>query len=221
MLDVFDLLPLLLTGAVVTVQITVMGGALALVMAFAAGLGRLSRSAPIRWLSTVYVEFFRGTSALIQLFWLFYALPLLGVSLDPMVAAVIGLGLNIGSYGAEVVRGAVLAVPRGQYEAARALGFSRAQMLRRILVPQAIPAMVPPFGNLWIELLKATALVSLITLGDLTFQAQMLRTATLQTPLIFGTVLFIYFALAMVMVFIIRRIERRVGRGLDRGGMRT
>lgn len=219
MLSVADILPQLLKGAWVTIQVTLMAGVLALSMAFLAGLGRLARSHILRGLSRVYIEFFRGTSALVQLYWLFFALPLLGVRMEAMLAGVIGLGLHVGAYGAEVVRASILAVPQAQVEGAIALNMSRGQIMRRVLVPQALPIMLPPFGNLSVELLKATALVSLITITDLTFQAQLLRGVTLQTPMIFSTVLVIYFIIAFSMTSSIRAIERRVSRGLDRGGL--
>ena len=115
----------LLQGALITIQITAMAGLLAFICALAAGLARMSPWRVVRGIAVTYVEFFRGTSALVQLFWLFYALPLFGLSLSPMTVAVIGLGLHIGAYGAEVVRSAVLAIPRGQHEAALALNIRR------------------------------------------------------------------------------------------------
>src|SRR4051794_8613720 len=168
-------LPGLLQGAVLTIEIAVLGSLLAVVMGVLAALARMYGPAPVRWLAIAYVEIFRGTSALVQLFWLFFVLPQFGVSLEPFTVAVLGLGLNVGAYGSEVVRGAILAVPRGQWEATLALNMTRPQALRRIILPQAFVAMIPPWGNLFIELLKSTALVSLITLTDLAFRAQQLN----------------------------------------------
>src|SRR5581483_3269676 len=165
-------MPGLLAGVWLTVQVTVVGCIVAVVLATIAALGKLYGARPLRWVATIYIEFFRGTSALVQLFWLFFVLPDFGISLDPFTVAVLGLGLNIGAYGAEVVRGAIQGVTRGQWEATVALNMSRAQALRRVILPQALVAMIPPWGNLFIELLKSTALVSLITLSDLTFRAK-------------------------------------------------
>ncbi|HUF77927.1 MAG TPA: amino acid ABC transporter permease, partial [Thermoanaerobaculia bacterium] len=128
------------------------------------------------------------------------------------------LGLNTGAYGAEVVRGAVQAIPRGQAEAARALGLSEGQILRRVVLPQAALRMVPPAGNLLIELLKNTALASTIALTDLTFRAQALRSETLRTVEIFSVVLVFYFVIARGLGFGMGRIERRLARGRDGGG---
>jgi polar amino acid transport system permease protein len=179
-------------------------------MAFTAGLGRLADARLVRMAAVAYVEVFRGTSALVQLFWVYFVLPLLGVSLAPMTTGILVLGLNIGAYGAEVVRGAMLAVPLGQRDAAAALGLTARQTRWRVIVPQALPVMMPPAGNLLVELLKGTALVSLITLGDLTFAAQTLRASTLRTTEIFTLVLVIYFLVAAALTAAMRRIERRV-----------
>jgi polar amino acid transport system permease protein len=216
----FDLLPPLLEGLVITLQLTAGSAIVALVCSFLGGLGRLSRWLPLRWAASVYIEVFRGTSALVQLFWFYFVLPFFGVNLDAMTAGILVLGLNTGSYGAEVVRGAIRAVPSGQTEAAIALNFSPLQQLWRVVVPQALVAMIPPAGNLLIEMLKNTALVSLITLSELTFSGQMLRADTLRTAEIFGLILLIYFAVALGITGMTRLLERRLGRGLDLGGLR-
>lgn len=208
-------LSLILQGAVITVQLTVMGCALALVMAFVAGLGRLSRHVVLRWLASIYIEFFRGTSIFVQLFFAYFVLPLIGLTLTPMQAGVLALGLNVGAYGAEVVRGAILAVGREQYEACTALNLSRWQAMRKVILPQALLFMLPTFCNNAIELLKATSVVSLISLADMTFQANIVRSQTGNTLIPFATILILYFAFAMIIAFSIRALERRMARGLD------
>ncbi|MFQ6747534.1 ectoine/hydroxyectoine ABC transporter permease subunit EhuC, partial [Bordetella pertussis] len=159
--------------------------------------------------AAVYVEVFRGTSALVQLFWFYFVLPMFGMKLPALLVGIVVLGANAGAYGAEVVRGAILAVPAGQREAAVALNLTRARTIWRIILPQAVPAMLPPTGNLLIELLKNTALVSLITITDLTFRGQLLRSETLRTTEIFTLVLLLYFAVALVITGGIRMLERR------------
>lgn len=208
-------LTLILEGAVVTLELTLLGCALALVMAFLAGLGRLSRHAGLRWLATLYIEFFRGTSVFVQLFWAYFVLPLMGVPITPMQAGVLALGLNVGAYGAEVVRGAVQSVPREQREACTALNLTRWQCLRHVILPQAFVVMLPTFGNNAIELLKATAVVSLISLSDMTFQAQVVRAQTGSTAVPFLTILVLYFLIASVIAQAVRRLERRLAAGLD------
>ena len=212
-----EFLPGLLEGALITIQITVGGCALALACAFVAGLSKMYGPWPVRWLAVGYIEVFRGTSALVQLFWLFFVLPHFGVTLEPMTVAVLTLGLNVGAYGAEVVRGAVSSVARGQWEATVALNMSRTQALRRIILPQALVAMIPPWGNLFIELLKATALVSLITISDLAFKAQQMNATTYRTVEIFSIVLVFYLAIAMVITIGMQTLERLAARGLARG----
>jgi polar amino acid transport system permease protein len=215
MTDWSGYLLLIFEGALVTIELTIMGSALALVMAFLAGLGRLSRFFAVRALATTYIEFFRGTSIFVQLFWVYFVLPFAGLTLSPLEAGVLALGLNVGAYGAEVVRGAIKSVPREQYEACTALNLSRLQRMRYIILPQALPLMLPTFGNNAIELLKGTAVVSLISLTDMTFQAQVVRAQTGNTMIPFTTILILYFIMAWVISFLMRRLERRVTRNLD------
>lgn len=212
-----EFIPGLLQGTWITVQITLGGAALAIAMALIAAMAKMYGPGPIRWLAIAYIEVFRGTSALVQLFWLFFVLPHFGVVLDPMTVAITTLGLNVGAYGAEVVRGAVNAVPRGQWEASIALNMSRALSLRRIILPQAFVAMIPPWGNLFIELLKATALVSLITISDLAFRAQQMNQITFRTVEIFTIVLIVYLAISMLITIGMRTLEIFAARGIARG----
>lgn len=206
---------LILQGALVTIELTLMGSVLALFMAFLAGMGRLSRFFVLRALATAYIEFFRGTSIFVQLFFAYFVLPLVGLTLTPMQAGVLALGLNVGAYGAEVVRGAILAVGTEQYEACTALNLSRWQAMRKVILPQALLFMLPTFCNNAIELLKATSVVSLISLADMTFQANIVRSQTGNTLIPFATILILYFAFAMIIAFSIRALERRMARGLD------
>ncbi|PLT94687.1 ectoine/hydroxyectoine ABC transporter permease subunit EhuC [Sinorhizobium medicae] len=215
MIDWSGYIGLILQGAWVTVQLTLMGSALAVVVAFAAGLGRLSRFMAVRALATTYIEFFRGTSIFVQLFWAYFVLPFAGITLTPLQAGVLALGLNVGAYGAEVVRGAVKAIGREQREACIALNLTRFQAMRHIILPQALPLMLPTFGNNAIELLKGTAVVSLISLTDMTFQAQVVRAQTGSTLIPFATILLLYFAMAWLISMGMRWLERRVSRGLD------
>ncbi|HBM61563.1 MAG TPA: ectoine/hydroxyectoine ABC transporter permease subunit EhuC [Citreicella sp.] len=213
-----DYLPVLGQGAWVTVQLTVWSTLFGALLAFAAGLGKLARNAAVRGLSVAYIEIFRGTSLLVQLFWLYFALPLVGqaiginLRLPPVTAGILALSLNIGAYGAEVVRGAVQAVTRQQYEAARALNFTPRQTLFRIALPQAIPEMMPPFDNLAIQNLKDTALVSLISLADLAMRAEQLRNYTQDSTTIYTLVLLMYFGMALVLTAFMRGLSSMVGR---------
>jgi polar amino acid transport system permease protein len=221
MTSMAELLPLLLDGALVTIKITILAALLATVLAFLAALAKLSPWRLLRWLANVYIEIFRGTSLLVQLFWLFFVLPLppFNITMTPFTVAVVGLGLNIGAYGAEVMRGALTAVPRSQLEAAIALNIPPLHRFLDIVLPQALVYAIPPFTNLLIELLKGTSLVSLITIADLSFRANQLVQATFRSEEIFMLTLLIYFLLAQLISVSMRMLERRLSRGLARGSM--
>jgi polar amino acid transport system permease protein len=209
--------PGLLVGLWLTLEITAVGAVLAVTLAVIAALARLYGPRPVRWLAVVYVEFFRGTSALVQLFWLFFVLPDFGINMEPFTVAVVTLGLNVGAYGAEVVRGAIQGVTRGQWEATTALNMTRAQALRRIILPQALVAMIPPWGNLFIDLVKTTALVSTITMSDLTFRAKTMNDATLKTIQIFTMAFLLYLIVSLAITIGMRCLDRVAVRGLARG----
>ena len=205
----FDLLPALLRGLSTTISLTFWGALLALVVALLTGIARASKSVIMRGVTGFYVEVFRGTSILVQLFWIYFVLPLFGLELSAFQAGVLALGLNVGAYGAEVVRGAIQAIPRGQIEASIALNMSPGLMMRHVILPQALVRILPPFGNLLIELLKATSLVSLITLSDITFQALSLRQSVGRTTEAFVLVLVIYFLIAYPLTLGVRWLESR------------
>ena len=159
----------MLSGVVTTLEVTLASAVVALLLSFAIGLMRLSPLRLVRFVAGFYVEVIRGTSALVQLFYLFFILPVVGIRIDPFSTAVLGIGVNISAYGAEIVRAAIRDIDRGQWEAATALDMPRLLALRRIILPQALLAMRPPFGNLMVDLLKLTSLL-LITLTDLTLR---------------------------------------------------
>ncbi|MDL4820574.1 ectoine/hydroxyectoine ABC transporter permease subunit EhuC [Actinomadura opuntiae] len=205
-----------LEGAWLTFRLTVFGGAVALVLALVFGLAGTARSPWVRLLNRVYVEFFRGTATLVLLYWFFYALPLIGLRFTTLFAAVLALGMNVGAYGAEVVRGSVNAVPKAQFEATVALNFTPFQRMRRVLLPQAFALMLPPFGNLLIELMKGTAIVSLVGLVDITRVSKNVQGSTGQTVWSFTVALVLYFVIAQVLQLFVRYAERRVDRMLGR-----
>jgi polar amino acid transport system permease protein len=212
-----EFLPGLLDGALITIEITLGAAVVAVIMAFVAAIAKMYGPRPARWLAIGYIEVFRGTSALVQLFWLFFVLPHFGLTLEPLSVAIMALGLNLGAYGAEVVRGAIASVHRGQWEASIALNMTRMTALRRIIVPQAFVRMIPPWGNLFIELLKATSLVSLITISDLTFRAQQMNQTTFRTIEIFSIVLVFYLAMSSIITVAMRALEERAAAGIARG----
>jgi polar amino acid transport system permease protein len=216
-----ELFPLLLEGTLVTIRITCVAALLAAALALLAATAKMSPVRVLRWVANIYIEIFRGTSLMVQLFWLFFVLPLppFNLSLTPYTVAVLGLGLNIGAYGAEVMRGALLAVPRGQIEAAIALSMAPVDRFFGIVLPQALGYAIGPATNLLIELLKGSSLVSLITLADLTFRANQLVENTFRSAEIFSIALVIYFVLAQAINLSMRLLERRLNRGVMKASL--
>lgn len=194
--------PFFVEAALVTLELTVLALVLGLAAAALAAAARMSRSAILRAVGTVYVSLFRGTPCLIQLFVFYFGGPQIGINLEPFTAGVIGLGLNIGAYMAESIRGAVMAVDRGQTEAARTIGFSRLQTLRKVVLPQAARLMIRPLGVNTVALLKGSALVSTISVVELTYTAQRFIGSTYKPFEIFGVAALLY----MIMVYAIARI---------------
>ena len=208
----------LLLGTVMTLKVLVCSIILYVIISMIFGLMRLSKNPIIQGTATVYIEFFRGTSLLVQLFWVYYVLPFFGISLEAFTAGVVALGLNFGAYGAEIVRGGILAVPKGQWEAAFALNFSPFKRMKNIIIPQIFPIILPPAANLTVELLKATALVALVTVVDLTFEARQINSITWLSVQCFGTALIIYYFISrFALVPFLRWLEllaaRKVGKG--------
>lgn len=185
---------------------------MAFVLSFVVAFGTLSSWRIIRWVATIYVEVFRGTSALVQLFYFFYILPVFGITIPPMTTGVVCLGLNLAAYGSEVVRGAIEAIPQGQGEAGRALGMRPWMTMRLIVIPQAMSIIWPSFGNLLIELVKASSLVSLIALMDLTFAGVNLVITTGRIFEVWGSVLVLYFAMCFPLSLLASWLEKRASR---------
>jgi len=206
-------LPMLWQGAVVTMTITLAAIAVGIVFAFVFGVMRVEGGPILSTVALCYTEVFRGTSLFVQLFWFYYALPLVGLSFDPVTTGILVLAAHAGGYGSEIVRGALSSVSVQQLEAARALNFSRLQTLFRISLPQAVVEMMPAFGNLAIEALKLSSLVSLISIADLTFSAQSIRNITLDSASIYSVTLLCYFAMSLLLMVGVRLIERFVRRG--------
>lgn len=213
-MSTFELLAALLKGGLkVTIQVTFFASVLGFLLGFVTGLARLTKYKIVRALATIYVEVFRGTSLMVQLFWIYFALPIIGIRLPAIYAGILAIGLNFGAYSSEVVRSSILSVPQGQIEASIALNMTPFKRLLRIILPQAFVMMLPSFGNQLIELLKSTALVSLITLSDLTYQANILNASTMETTKIYSLLLIIYFIIAWPMTKGIRLLEGKLSAG--------
>lgn len=204
-------------GTIVTVEQTILAIVLAVSIALVMALMKMSPFFFLRWPAIAYIEVFRGTSLLVQLYWIFFVLPLFGLSLEKFTAGFIAVGMNLGAYGAELVRGGIQSVPRGQYEACTALNLPPAARFRRIIFPQALLIMLPPWGNLLIELLKGTALVSLISVTDLMFESKQINASTFLSVQAFGTALIIYYILGRLVISpAMRGLEKKLASKLSR-----
>jgi polar amino acid transport system permease protein len=205
---------LLLDASQTTLQILAYSFALGIVLSLVAGVARLSRHVWVRGIALAFVEFARGISSIILLFIVAIAIPiLLGVRQESLILlATIALGINMGGYGAEIIRGAIQAVPKGQTEASISLNLSPAQRLRHVVLPQALTIILPPMGNLTIEILKGTALVSLVGMTDIMQMARNIRQQQLADavgtqPVLFLNVLVIYFVMAQAINVLFKAAE--------------
>lgn len=206
-------LPVLLRGLGVMLQLWLVALLAGVAVGFLVALGRLARAWPARFGARAYVEVFRNTPGLIQLVWFYYALPiLLGVQLSPFAAAALGLSLNTSAYVAEIFRTGIQAVPRGQWEGAKALGMSRAQSMRRIVMPQVLRLMLPALTNRAIELGKTTSLASVLAVQELMYQGRLLSSTYYRPMEILTTVALIYFVVIWPGSFLSARLERRLQR---------
>ncbi|WP_144579093.1 amino acid ABC transporter permease [Agrobacterium sp. DE0009] len=199
--------PFIAEAALVTVELTVCSLALGLVVATVLAAGRFSKILPVRLLATFYVSIMRGTPLLVQLFIVYFGGPQFGLELTPFVAGLLTMGLNIGAYMSEGIKGAILAVDKGQTEAARSLGFGRLDTLRLFVMPQAAPLMIRSLGVNTVILSKSTALVSTIGVVELTYAAQRFVTSTYKPFEVFAEAGAAYIAIVAAISLIVRSIE--------------
>lgn len=202
------ILPFIAEASLLTIGLTAASLAIGLVVATLLTIGRFSRTAVIRWLATAYVSIMRGTPLLVQLFLVFFGGPQLGLDMTPFVAGVLTMGLNIGAYMSEGIKGAILAVDKGQAEAARSLGFGRADTMRLFILPQAAPLMIRSLGVNTVILSKSTALVSTIGVVELTYSAQRFVTSTYKPFEVFAVAGAAYIVIVAAISLIVRGIER-------------
>src|SRR6201996_4865586 len=208
--DMIGFLPSLLQGAVLTIVLSLLAFALALICGLAAGIARISRVTPLRVVAACYIQFIRGTPLLLQLFFIYYVLPYVGIVLTPFVSGVIGLTMNYAAYMAEVFRSGIQAIPKGQWEAGSSVGMSRPLLMRRIILPQAIRIIVPSLGNFFVSIFKDSALVLVITLRDLMFSGQLLASATYKHFEIFTMVAVIYFLISYPTAKFVEWVEAKI-----------
>lgn len=203
----------LVTGAVTgTIPLTLASFVIGLALALLVALMRLSRNVVVSGVARFYVSVIRGTPLLVQLFVIFYGLPSLGVKLDPWPSAIIAFSLNVGGYAAEVIRAAILSVPKGQWEAGHTIGMSRAQSLRRIILPQAARVSVPPLSNTFISLVKDTSLASLILVTELFRNAQQIAAFSQEFMVLYLEAALVYWVICLVLSSGQSVLERRLDR---------
>jgi polar amino acid transport system permease protein len=201
----------LLSGVVMTLYVTLAALSIGVVAGLIVGIARMSTRRWLKGPALGYVEVFRNTPALVQLIWVYYCLPLFtGVNLSATVSCIVALALNGSAYLAEIFRGGIQAVDRGQVEAARALGMSYPKTMRKVVLPQAFRRMIPPMVNETVALLKFSSLVSILGVADLTYQAQVLSTTTFRPLEIFTGIAVVYFTLCTSLSYVAGRLERRL-----------
>ena len=207
-----NLWPMLVATVEKTIPLTAISFALGLVIALFVALARMSRTKALALPARAYISVIRGTPLLVQLFLVFYALPQLGLTIDPFPSAVIAFSLNVGGYAAEVIRGAILSIPRGQWEAAQTIGMRYPTTLRRIILPQAARTAVPPLSNTLISLVKDTSLASTILVTELLRVAQLAAAPTFDFFALYGVAAAYYWVICVFLSFVQGRLEGRLGR---------
>lgn len=202
--------PIALAGLTVTVPLALASFALGLLIAIGIALMRISVNPVLSGVARFYISIIRGTPLLVQLFVIFYGMPSIGITIDPWPSAIIALSLNVGGYGAEVVRAAILSVPKGQWEAAYTVGMNRTRTLTRVILPQAARVSVPPLSNTFISLVKDTSLTSLILVTELFKVAQQIASTTYEFMILYLTAALVYWVLCLVLSFGQSALERRL-----------
>ena len=208
--------PILVGGATGTIPLARSSFAIGLVIALGVALLRLSPLKPLRAVGWFYVSVIRGTPLLVQLFFIFYALPALGWVVPPWPSAILAFSLNVGGYAAEIIREAILSVPQGQWEAGYTVGYSKAQTLWRVILPQAVRVAVPPLSNTFISLVKDTSLASVVLVTELFRVARQIATFSSEFVAIYLEAALIYWLFCLVLAWGQGRIERRLSRHVVR-----
>jgi len=207
----------LFAGLLMTVELTIVVMALSLVFALFVALGGMSRFWPLRWVVKTYIEIIRGTPLLLQLVYIYYALPeIAGIRFDPFAAGVIALTLNYSAYISEVYRSGIQAIGRGQHDAAAALGMTGPLAMRRIILPQAIRIVIPSLGNYFIGLFKDTALCSAVSIQEVLFTAQIIAAQSFQYFTLYTVVLIMYLGVSFPAARLVGYLERVTRRGYAR-----
>ncbi|WP_164491669.1 amino acid ABC transporter permease [Staphylospora marina] len=204
--------PYILGGLPHVVWISLLTMALGLILGLIVALCRMSDRVWLRVPARVYISVIRGTPLLVQLFILYFGLPVIGVTLTPLFAGIIGLALNVGGYAAETIRGAILSIPRGQWEAAYSLNMTTRQALRRVVLPQAARVALPSLANTFLSLVKDTSLLAMITVNEMFYRAKIIGGRTFDYMTVYIEVAFFYWVICTLLAMLQERLERRYGR---------
>lgn len=195
-----------------TIPLTILSFIFGIILAVLTALGRISHVKLFQMTARVYVSAIRGTPLLVQLFIIFYGLPNIGVTLDPFISAVIGFSLSVGAYASEIIRAAILSIPKGQWEAGYSIGMTYTQTLKRIILPQASKVSIPPLSNTFISLVKDTSLASLVLVTEMFRRAQEIAATNYEFLLVYSEAAFLYwvicFFLSVIQGFMEKRLDR-------------
>lgn len=211
-----SVVPLLQGAIFYTIPLTLISFICGLGLAVLTALARISDVKVLQMIARIYVSAIRGTPLLVQLFILFYGLPTIGITLDPWPSAIIGFSLNVGAYASEIIRAAILSIPKGQWEAGYSIGMSNRQVLRRIIIPQAARVSIPPLSNTFISLVKDTSLASMILLTEMFRRAQEIATTNYEFLLLYTEAALIYWVICFILSIVQGRIENRLDRYVSR-----
>lgn len=213
-LDIFvsSLWPLIQGALIYTIPLALITFVIGLILAVLTALARLSSIKPLQWIARFYVSILRGTPLLVQLFIIFFGLPSVGITINSFTAAIIGFSLSVGAYGSEIIRAALLSIPKGQWEAGFSISMTYTQALRRVILPQATRVSIPPLSNSFISLVKDTSLASTIIVAEMFRKAQEIAAQNYEFLLIYSEVALVYWVLCMILSFAQGRIEQKLDR---------
>ncbi|MED0660220.1 MULTISPECIES: ABC transporter permease subunit [Bacillus] len=204
-----SLLPMLKGALYYTLPLTLITFSIGLILALLTALARISSIKPLQWIARFYVSIIRGTPLLVQLYIIFYGLPSIHITINPFPAAVIGFSLNVGAYASEIIRAAILSIPKGQWEAGYSINMNYSQILRRIILPQAVRVSIPPLSNTFISLVKDTSLASLILVTEMFRKAQEIAATTYEFLLLYSEAALIYWIICFILSIIQQKLEGR------------
>lgn len=207
-----SLWPLVKGALSYTIPLTLITFTIGILLAVTTALFRLSGIKPLQWIARIYISIIRGTPLLVQLFIIFFGLPSIGLTLDPFISAIIGFSLNVGAYASEIIRAAILSIPKGQWEAGSSIGMTYIQSLKRVILPQATRVSIPPLSNSFISLIKDTSLASTILVTEMFRKAQEIAAHNYEFLLVYTEAAFIYWVICMGLSLIQGRIENRLER---------